>query len=105
MSESEKDQNDQDVVVMHAAAAVKEALVDDLKVLMKEKKMTIHEMARRLKTSRTQIRRIFDPSELGTTIRTIACASVVLGGRLEVRVVEVSDKMWGKDVGEKNDSL
>ena len=56
----------------------KKIFVDTLLRLMEKRKISPSELARRMKTSRTQIDRLLDPDDAGVTLRTVDKASKVL---------------------------
>jgi antitoxin HicB len=69
------------------ALARKKIVADTLRKVMKAKKVTPAEMARRMKTSRPTVYRLLDPAESGATLDTLERASRALGLDLEIRFV------------------
>jgi antitoxin HicB len=65
----------------------KKIVADTLRKVMKAKKVTPAEMARRMKTSRPTVYRLLDPAESGATLDTLERASRALGLDLEIRFV------------------
>ncbi len=65
----------------------KKIVADTLRKVMKAKKVTPAEMARRMKTSRPTVYRLLDPAEPGATLDTLERASKALGLDLEIRFV------------------
>jgi antitoxin HicB len=65
----------------------KKIVADTLREVMKAKKVTPAEMARRMKTSRPTVYRLLDPAEPGATLDTLERASSALGLDLEIRFV------------------
>ena len=55
---------------------------------MKEQKLTKAAMARRMKTSRSALDRLLDPTISSVTLLTIERAALALGMRLHVEMVE-----------------
>ena len=58
--------------------AKKKVLADEMVATMKRKKVTRTELAKRMKTSRTQINRLLDPDDISITFVTLAKASTAL---------------------------
>lgn len=59
--------------------AVKRVIAWQLEEAMKTRRMSKLQMARRMKTSRSQLDRLLDPSHSGVTLETLARAAQVLG--------------------------
>ena len=68
------------------AVAVKRVLAWQLTQAMREKQKTKQEMAKLLRTSRSQLDRLLDPQNAGVTLDTMNRAARALGKRLIVRV-------------------
>lgn len=68
------------------ALAQKKVLAIRIQKAMQARDMTQTELARRMKTSRTVVHRLLDPSDTGVTLTTIAKASKAL----RVKLLEVS---------------
>jgi antitoxin HicB len=62
--------------------AIKRVIAWQLSEAMKAKKISKSEMARRLKTSRTQIARFLDPENSRVQLDTIQKAAAIVGKRL-----------------------
>ena len=58
--------------------AKKKVLADEMVATMKRKSVTRTELAKRMKTSRTQINRLLDPEDISITFVTLAKASTAL---------------------------
>lgn len=71
-----------------AAQAEKEILAWKLQSAMKEKKMTVSALARRMHTSRAAINRILDPANPSITLGTLEKAALVLGKRWRFDLVD-----------------
>lgn len=54
---------------------------------MKTRRMSKLQMARRMKTSRSQLDRLLNPSHSGVTLETLARAAQVLGRHIRVELV------------------
>lgn len=67
------------------AAAIKRVIAYDLQMEMEQKNITITEMAQRLKTSRTAVRRLLDPDNTSMTFLTLFRVASALGKKLEIR--------------------
>ena len=67
--------------------AVKEMIADQLAAAMKEQGMTKTAMAARMKTSRRQLDRLFDPTVPSVTLETLRRAASALGRTIRVELV------------------
>lgn len=74
----------QDVV----ALAEKEILAWKLQSAMKEKKLTVSALAKRMHTSRAAINRILDPANPSITLGTLEKAALALGKRWRFELVD-----------------
>jgi antitoxin HicB len=70
------------------AQAEKEILAWKLQSAMKEKKMTISALAKRMATSRAAVHRILDPRNPSITLSTLGKAALVLGKRWRIDLVD-----------------
>ncbi|MDZ4252881.1 MAG: helix-turn-helix transcriptional regulator [Sulfuritalea sp.] len=68
--------------------AVKRVIAWQLEEAMKTRRMSKLQMARRMKTSRSQLDRLLDPSHSGVTLETRARAAQVLGRQIRVELVQ-----------------
>lgn len=66
------------------AAALKRVLAYQLAQAMKKHGVNQTEMARRMKTSRTTVRRLLDAEDTSVTLATLNRASMALGERLQL---------------------
>ena len=66
--------------------AVKRVIAWQLEEAMKARRMSKLQMARRIKTSRSQLDRLLDPSRSGVTLETLARAAQVLGRHIRVEL-------------------
>lgn len=66
--------------------AVKRVLAFQIGRVMKEQNITKVEMARRLKTSRSQLDRLLDPENEGVTLGVLSRAAHALGRSLKVEL-------------------
>lgn len=67
--------------------AVKRVIAWQLEEAMKARHMSKLKMARQMKTSRSQLDRLLDPSHSGVTLETLARAAQVLGRHIRVELV------------------
>jgi predicted XRE-type DNA-binding protein len=66
--------------------AIKRVLAFQMQALMKEQKLTQAEMAARMSTSRSSLKRLLDPSNPSVTLQTLQRAAAVLGKRLRIEL-------------------
>lgn len=69
--------------------AIKRVIAWQLTEAMKAKKISKTEMARRLKTSRTQVARFLDPENCSVQLDTMQKAAAIVGKRLVVRLEDL----------------
>src|SRR5271169_6989155 len=69
--------------------AVKEIIAEQLAAAMEEQGITKVEMAARMKTSRRQLDRLFDPTIPSVTFDTLRRAASAVGRALRIDLVEV----------------
>jgi hypothetical protein len=67
--------------------AIKEIIAEQLAAAMKEQGITKSEMAVRMKTSRRQLDRLFDPNVPSVTLDTLRRAATAVGRTLRVELV------------------
>jgi predicted XRE-type DNA-binding protein len=67
-------------------AAIKKVLSAKLKAAMTDQNISKSEMAKRLKTSRSQLDRLLDPDNESITLQTASRAAAVLGMTLEINL-------------------
>lgn len=65
-------------------SAIKKIIAYELKQEMKKNKVTQTEMAKRLGTSRTSIKRLLDPKNFSITLLTLHRLAQALGKRLDI---------------------
>jgi predicted XRE-type DNA-binding protein len=70
------------------AVAIKRALAWQLAQAMQEQQKTKQAMAKQLHTSRSQLDRLLDPSNVSVTLDTITRAARALGKRVIIRVAD-----------------
>ncbi len=68
------------------AVAAKRVIAFQIKRLMKEQKLTKVELARRMKTSRSALGRLLDPTNPSVTLLTLERAARALGRRLRIEL-------------------
>lgn len=66
------------------ATAIKRVVAFQVAALMKMKRITKAEMAKRMKTSRSALDRLLDPANSSVTLQTLERAAQALGKRLRV---------------------
>ena len=69
------------------AVAVKEVLAWQIGEAMKANKMSRQGLAQRMKTSRSQVRRLLDPKDGNVTLATLQRAAKVVGRSLRLDLV------------------
>jgi antitoxin HicB len=74
------------------AVAIKRVLAWQLEQAMQEQRKTKRSMAKQLHTSRSQLDRLLDPSNVSVTLDTITRAARALGKRVIIRVADVKTK-------------
>jgi DNA-binding phage protein len=72
------------------AGAQKELLAEDIRRAMRTQKITMAEMARRMKTGRESVYRLLDPSRPGVTLDSIERAARALGMVLNISIAPVN---------------
>ena len=66
--------------------AIKKTLSLQLRQAMKRRSFSQSRLAKEMRTSRTVINRMLDPSDTGVTLATLSRASQVLGLRVDIRL-------------------
>src|SRR5713226_10750696 len=74
------------------AGAIKRVLAWQLEQAMQEQQKTKQAMAKQLHTSRSQLDRLLDPSNVSVTLDTITRAARALGKRVIIRVADMKTK-------------
>jgi hypothetical protein len=69
--------------------AIKRVIAWQLSEAMKEKKISKAEMARLLKTSRTQVNRFLDPENCSVQLDTMQKAAAIVGKRLVITLEDI----------------
>ena len=69
------------------AVAIKEVLAWQIAEAMKAQKLSRKRLAERMKTSRSQIRRLLDPKDGNVTITTLQRAARIVGRTLRLELV------------------
>lgn len=75
------------VLAEFQAKAIKEVIAWQLTAAMKDRKITKTALAVLMKTSRTQINRVLDPSDGNVTIETLQRAAAIVGRRVQLELV------------------
>jgi len=74
------------------AVAIKRVLAWQLEQAMQEQRKTKQSLAKKLRTSRSQLDRLLDPRNVSVTLDTITRAARALGKRVIIRVADVKAK-------------
>lgn len=77
------------------AVAIKRVLAWQLEQAMRKQQKTKQAMAKQLRTSRSQLDRLLDPSNVSVTLDTITRAARALGKRVVIRVTDVKVEKRG----------
>ena len=72
------------------ARAIKEVVAWQLAQAMKDRKLSKNELARQMRTSRTQVDRVLDPDAGNVTIETLQRAAALVGRRVKIELVEAA---------------
>jgi antitoxin HicB len=70
------------------AEAIKRIISQKLKKAIESKNITVSESARRIKTSRSNVNRVLDPTYAGITLTTLDRATTASGMKLKLELVE-----------------
>lgn len=70
------------------AVALKRVIAWQLKKAMDSCKITKQQMAKQLRTSRTQVDRLLDPSHTGVSIATVSKAAHAVGKRIRFEIID-----------------
>lgn len=68
------------------AAAIKELLALQVEEAIKARGISKTEMARRMRTSRTQLNRLLDPTNTSVTLQTMQRAAAIAGKKLRIEL-------------------
>lgn len=75
-------------ILEHAeAVATKRLIAFQIKQEMERKNLTRAALARRMKTSRSALNRLLDPTNDSITVKTLQRAAKSLGKRIEIRLI------------------
>ena|SRR5260221_14309163 len=69
------------------AIAVKEVLAWQIGEAMKARKISQSGLAQRMRTSRSQVRRLLDPTDGNVTLATLQRAATIVGRKLRLELV------------------
>jgi len=78
---------DEGMLAEAEAIAVKRVIVFQLEETMAKEHITKTEMAKRMNTSRSAIKRLLDPLNTSITLATIKSVVAAMGKRLQIQVV------------------
>jgi predicted XRE-type DNA-binding protein len=70
------------------AVAIKRVIAWQLQRAMNQKQVTKKHMAERLRTSRTQVDRLLNPSYVGVSLEAVARAARAVGKRIRIEIVD-----------------
>lgn len=76
--------HDEGLLADAESVAIKRVVAIQLAALMKKKRITKAEMAKRMRTSRSALDRLLDPTNSSVTLQTLERAAQALGKRLRV---------------------
>ena len=68
------------------AAAVKRVIAFKIKQMMEKKHLSKTAMADKMKTSRSALDRLLDPSNVSMTLQTLERAALALGKKLKIKI-------------------
>ena len=74
------------------AKALKRALAEQLEESMQAAKLTKFDMARKMATSRSQLDRVLDPSNVSVRLDTLIKAARALGKEIEIKIKRADKK-------------
>ena len=74
------------------ARALKRALAEQIEESMQAAKLTKLDMARRMATSRSQLDRVLDPSNISVQLDTLIKAASALGKEIEIKIKRAQKK-------------
>jgi antitoxin HicB len=74
------------------AKALKRALAEQLEESMQAAKLTKLDMARKMATSRSQLDRVLDPSNVSVQLDTLIKAARALGKEIEIKIKRANKK-------------
>ena len=74
------------------AKALKRALAEQLEESMQAAKLTKLEMAKKMATSRSQLDRVLDPSNVSVQLDTLIKAARALGKEIEIKIKRATKK-------------
>jgi antitoxin HicB len=77
------------------AKALKRALAEQLQESMQAAKLTKLDMAKKMATSRSQLDRVLDPSNVSVQLDTLIKAARALGKEIEIKIKRAAKKEMG----------
>jgi antitoxin HicB len=81
---------DEGVLEEFQARAIKEVVARQLTEAMRERNLSKNQLAKQMRTSRTQVDRVLDPDAGNVTIETLQRAAALVGRRVEIELVGVA---------------
>jgi hypothetical protein len=76
------------VLAEFQAKAIKEVVAWQLAEAMRERKLSKNQLAKQMRTSRTQVDRVLDPEAGNVTLETLQRAAALVGRRVKIELVE-----------------
>jgi antitoxin HicB len=81
---------DEGVLEEFQARAIKEVVARQLTEAMRERNLSKNQLAKQMRTSRTQVDRVLDPDAGNVTIETLQRAAALVGRRVKIELVGVA---------------
>jgi antitoxin HicB len=81
---------DEGVLEEFQARAIKEVVARQLTEAMRERNLSKNQLAKQMRTSRTQVERVLDPDAGNVTIETLQRAAALVGRRVKIELVGVA---------------
>lgn len=72
------------------AKAIKEVVAWQLAEAMRERQLSKNQLARQMRTSRTQVDRVLDPAAGNVTLETLQRAAELVGRRVKIELVKAA---------------
>jgi antitoxin HicB len=81
---------DEGVLEEFQARAIKEVVARQLTEAMRERNLSKNQLAKQMRTSRTQVDRVLDPDAGNVTIETLQRAAALVGRRVKIELVDAA---------------
>lgn len=72
------------------AKAIKEVVAWQLAEAMRERKLSKNQLAKQMRTSRTQVDRVLDPEAGNVTLETLQRAAELVGRRVKIELIKAA---------------